>query len=380
MIYLTCADQPSGVYRSQVIDVCLHANSLQQEQLRLVALISLRGYFAQRKLIRNAMPGALVLPSFPGIRRWKMNLFTLRWLFLFIGKQNCWCRGIYATQLALMLKEKGLCKSVVFDGRGAYAAEYKEYLHKELPLEESMEEMEKQCVLKSDFRLAVSEALVNYWRDSFGYSSTQHCVIPCTLAESHTGARPTEAQLQQARIQAGFSPSDVLVVYSGSHAEWQSLSRLDGWLLQLLREQPHCKVIILAKPEMDKLECYRHFPSRVSQAWLPPEKVNEYLMMADYGLLMREYTTTNRVASPTKYAEYLAAGLQVLISQGLGDFSGFTQTHHCGMVVALQEAPPVLTQVNFSKKTACQQVALEHFSKKTYNDSYRKILAILSAS
>ena len=48
MIYLTYNDQPSGVFSSQVNDVCNYLNKTMNARIKLVAIISLRPYVTSR--------------------------------------------------------------------------------------------------------------------------------------------------------------------------------------------------------------------------------------------------------------------------------------------------------------------------------------------
>ena len=50
-----------------------------------------------------------------------------------------------------------------------------------------------------------------------------------------------------------------------------------------------------------------------------PEEVPAYLSAADVGLALIKPSFSKRSSSPTKYAEYLAMGLPVLISGQVGD-------------------------------------------------------------
>ena len=52
ILYITYNDQPSGVYWSQVTDVVDHLNSLGGDQVRLVALVSMRGYRRSYRAIK----------------------------------------------------------------------------------------------------------------------------------------------------------------------------------------------------------------------------------------------------------------------------------------------------------------------------------------
>jgi hypothetical protein len=380
MIYLTFGDQPSGVYQSQVLDVCKYINQNHSGKIKLIAFFSLRGFFKTRALIKKNLPNAIVLPAFPGIRRWKYNLFTLRIVLFFIGSNNFWCRGIFATQLALKLRQKGICKSVVFDARGAYSAEHQEYLSQLINIRENYRALEKDCVLNADYRLAVSEALTHWWKQEFGYTGREHCVIPCNLGASHQNDFPAEKEIMKWREKAAYSSADVVLVYSGSNADWQSSAQVDAWLLKLMDKDPSVKLLLLANQSPEHLTVFKKYPSRVAQNWVPAEKVRTYLLMADYGILLREQTITNRVASPTKYAEYLSAGLQVLISNNLGDFSDFTGKHHCGIVIDESEIPQALPPVNYLRKRENHELALRHFTRENHAEAYAKILGILSAS
>ena len=62
-------------------------------------------------------------------------------------------------------------------------------------------------------------------------------------------------------------------------------------------------------------------------------EVNNYLCAADAGIILRDDIHTNRVSSPTKVAEYLLAGLPVIISKNVGDYSEFIDNNGYGVVV-----------------------------------------------
>lgn len=63
------------------------------------------------------------------------------------------------------------------------------------------------------------------------------------------------------------------------------------------------------------------------------DEVPLYLQEAHAGLLLRREDPVNQVASPTKFGEYLAAGLPVLLTEGIGDFSALVEDEGLGMIV-----------------------------------------------
>ena len=96
------------------------------------------------------------------------------------------------------------------------------------------------------------------------------------------------------------------------------------------------------------------------------------LAACDYGILIRENTVTNQVASPTKFAEYLASGLPVIISPNLGDYSAFVETHHCG--IKFNGEMPVIGKPDSATKTSMKQLALQNFTKESYKENYKYLL------
>ena len=62
-------------------------------------------------------------------------------------------------------------------------------------------------------------------------------------------------------------------------------------------------------------------------------KLNSLYNASDFGILLRENRLVNNVASPTKFAEYIMAGLKVIISENVGDYSEIVTKNNYGFVV-----------------------------------------------
>ena len=69
---------------------------------------------------------------------------------------------------------------------------------------------------------------------------------------------------------------------------------------------------------------------------LPQAAVGAALQQADVGLLLRRADAVNRVSSPTKFGEYLAAGLPVIMTGGIGDYSQLAAESGTGLVLAAE--------------------------------------------
>jgi hypothetical protein len=121
----------------------------------------------------------------------------------------------------------------------------------------------------------------------------------------------------------------------------------------------------------------QQFPGQIFNRWLTFDKVQPVLSMCDYGILYREQSITNKVAAPTKFAEYLSAGLPVMISEGIGDYTSFVKQHDCGMVLndlTLQ----IPNKTTAAKRAAMIQLTEKYYTKPALLPVYKKLLDFIS--
>ena len=367
LLYLTYNDQPSGVYWSQVTDVVEHLNTLGGPEVKLVALVSGRDFLNTRRKIRAHSPSAVVLPMVPTMKRWRWNTSTLAWICRTLRPAGMICRGPFAAWMALRMRDRGLVKRVCFDGRGAYAAEWEEYrIIPDDALIAQFRPLESEAVNKSDFRLAVSNALVAHWRERYGYAGEEHVVIPCTLGSDVRMSGPLE-----------HNDNVVRLVYSGSTAGWQSFDLLKDLLSRILDAQPNVHVLFLSKRDANNSALEAAYPGRVEVKWLDHAQVSQALATCDYGLMVRERTITNQVASPTKFAEYLSNGLKVISNSGLGDLSELIRSEGLGVVLREPDLIPTLAPVSAEERSRLMLFASSRFRKETYREQYRRILGAM---
>ncbi|MCC7514260.1 MAG: glycosyltransferase [Bacteroidia bacterium] len=376
MIYLTYADQPSGVYSSQVVDVCNFLNESHNAQIRLVSFISLHNFSHNRQKIKREMPSAIVLPMLPRMTSFDFNTLMLFFVLLFLNQRSVIARNVLAARIALRLRSF-LKLKVCFDGRGAIAAEWNEY--QVVPLQEwknSIHTWEKSVVLNADFRIAVSEELVKYWNERYGYSENKHVVIPCTLNTSFRPEILKQEEIENARKKMKFNADDIILVYSGSTAGWQSFDLLQGFLQKIINNNKNIKVLFLSEKDKNVDQLKAEFPDKIFQTFVKHSEVSGILKSCDIGILIREKSVTNQVASPTKFAEYLSAGLPVIISEGIGDYTSFVKQNDCGWV--LDESPLQMNRLNISERNRLLQLVNDHFTKKSHNASYTNLIQLMT--
>ena len=369
--YLTIGDKSSGIFSGQVVDVCNLLSELTKKKVRLISFISIREYRVEKKKIKQVYPYSTVLPMFPRLKNWKWNIVLLFIATLFKKYNTIICRNSIPANLGLMLKKVSKIDRVVLDGRGAEYEQYVEYkMLSDVNLEQKLFQVEKQAVLKVDYRIAVSEELVKYWKKTFNYQSNKHVVIPCTLNRRHENFVLDKIN----RKVLGFNDDDVVLVYCGSVSGWQSFDKMFAFVKQQFDSDPKVKLLLLTKKIGLIEELMNVYPNRIICNWCSEEDVMSMMSIGDYGLIIREDTITNKVASPVKFAEYLFAGLSVIISERIGDYNSFLKENNCG--VTYSDVSGKLRKLAEKEKNSNRELAKIYFSKNgnIIKEKYQKLL------
>jgi len=173
----------------------------------------------------------------------------------------------------------------------------------------------------------------------------------------------------------------IVLVYSGSGAIWQNsvefkkmfsqaLNIFDDVMLKIISYEPE-KFQTLFSADSEFLE-------KINIDSVEPHKVKDELRKCNCGILLRENNLVNNVSSPLKFAEYLAAGLPVLLSEGIGDTESIIKNYNVGVViknnnyvVALKELKQLLNDKDLYDR--CLSIADKEFNIDFSFKQYQKI-------
>ena len=377
MIYLTWGIGFNGIFSSQVVGVCKYLSKIKGKSITLVSFVPYPGYWETRRRIKKSYLNSIIIPMIPSRNHW-WPIFSMLIIpiVFFYGRKRLITRGVIANQIALMLRRIGITKSVVYDGRGALKAEWTEYdIVRDDRLVSKIGRWESEAVNKSDFQLAVSNKLVKYWEDEFNYKGKQsedYVVVPCTV--NADVFQKDLLKSNELRLKYNYSEDDVILVYSGSAESWQSFTLIDDFLKEVLSNNDKIKVLFMAKIDLDSLGIYNSFKDRIRKMWVDSSEVSKVLSICDYGLLIRENTVTNQVASPTKFAEYLASGLKVIISNNVGDFSQVVFEQGLGIVLNSRNESLVFERPNTLEKERIINFSRSNFQKPNFNKEYKLLI------
>lgn len=356
--YITFNDLYGGIYKSQVIEVVDYLNSNFDVNVRLIAFIPIKLWNKQRREFKAAYPKAIVLPILGPLKFWKINRL---WFAFLKPSAHGICRGPLS-----FVVSRNAYQQLTYDGRAAVQAEVEEYnVTGSDKLDKIFIAAEKSAVLKAESFLSVSKELVAYWEEKVDIriDPNKLVIIPCTV--DYLKIEPNNI----------VADKDIInIVYSGGTAPWQSFDLVVKLLRELLMSQPNTYVKFMTKETKAISELITDFPTRCERIWCKPTEVFQELLKCDYGLLIREQKVTNKVASPVKFAEYLNAGLHVLISENIGDFSKFVKDKNCGIIV--HDKIPKLVKPTLEDKLANNLRCAKHFAKTSpeVHLAYQKLI------
>ena len=144
-------------------------------------------------------------------------------------------------------------------------------------------------------------------------------VIPCCCDVDAFGA--ARGERDRAREQLGLVDATVMV-YVGKFGGWYMAGEMAEFFSVARELIPTLRFLILTQespvPIHEQLD-RRGIDDGYEITSAAPESVGAYLASADFGISFIRPTPSKASSSPTKVGEYLAAGLPVLSTAGVGD-------------------------------------------------------------
>jgi glycosyltransferase involved in cell wall biosynthesis len=200
-----------------------------------------------------------------------------------------------------------------------------------------------------------------------------HAVIPCCASENEFFF---DADLRRnTRDRLGYGPQDVVYIYSGGLQPYQRFEDTIAAFCRLhARGLPVHFLVATPRAEAAQKRLNDLPPGSWQVVSAALEEVNSLLNAADAAFLLRHDDATNRVASPTKFAEYCLAGLPVVMTNAIRD--SYRLARQCGNLMPFDDASPEITLPPQFDRVAMAQQYRSVLGKQAFFDSYRRIYAV----
>lgn len=203
-----------------------------------------------------------------------------------------------------------------------------------------------------------------------------------------------ETKRVELRRKLGLSDSLVVVVTIGSFAPYQLLDGGIKLFQQILKLHSNARLLILT-PDKQQIQIYLPKFSDLEMRILDLIEIYspsfaempDYLLASDLALLVRIPSVISEVASPVKFAEYLASGVPVIAYPKIGDTQQIIEQYQVGIIIDLiddttteQKLAQLLPKLDdkTTLATRCRTTAISHLTWDNYLDLYYKIYNSIS--
>jgi len=203
-----------------------------------------------------------------------------------------------------------------------------------------MHQLEADVCARADGFSCVSEALLRHLIDAYGIPRNLSVVVPTCTSFRWAGGEQLARLRREAKAKLGLDQRFV-VAYCGSAAPWQEFGDTIEAFRACRRARPDAHLLVLTTAPAA-------FQSNLLEADVPADvctvlsvnhdQVQRLLVAADVGLLLRRSSPINMVASPIKFAEYIASGVPVLASPGIGDLDQLVTAFGLGRIIRSPQA------------------------------------------
>lgn len=175
---------------------------------------------------------------------------------------------------------------------------------------------QKKFVSNSDCCIVVSDKLKEQLEVNTGVSVKKHSIISCGVDLNRfydASRKPIE----------GINLDDRIVLgYCGGFQNWQNFGEIIDVAIRLHKLDDRIFLLAFSNsditPYLNKL--LQLGDDNYYIVGLPSEEVPSHLKLMDAGFLLRSDWVLNRVSSPTKICEYLAAGVPLICTRYSGDY------------------------------------------------------------
>ena len=249
-----------------------------------------------------------------------------------------------------------------------------------------LEVMERIIFRKASQVLAVSQGLKTYLFQVRGVNKSKISVLPNCVEDWYLACvQVVRARRLRARAELGLEGKTAFV-YCGSTSTWQKLPEMIE-LYETVRKagiaDSHFLIITSEKDRFKDVLQGKGLKREATILTVDHRDIPSLLPAGDIGLLLRDDNVVNKVAAPTKAAEYIACGVPILATYGIGNVHGLLEVNGAGIEITLdleRELPRILTFIQdvVSRRDEYMRSAIDlansHFRWKSYEDVLKSVL------
>jgi glycosyltransferase involved in cell wall biosynthesis len=396
----------SPLVQTQVIQLLTTIATHRSETIEWIALISPTDLLFQHEKVRQlrrqlAQSGVLCVPypmpllynRFFLPRFWLLPLLLLPGIMALASHFQhqerapaiIHTRSYVATLLAILTRRKAPGARILFDPRSSFPEEHvTARLWKASAIDFKMwKKLETYIVTHADALVSVSAAHEESYQDAMCNGKPVSAIIHNTV-DVDTFVR-IPAERERVRGELGIPTDSFVLVYCGSIGRWNSPEEIARYFACIWQAHARSRLLVITSGRTDHLKRAlrrAHVAADICHfVRVPGEEVARYLKSGDAGLQVLLPAADSRTRIGVKFAEYMAAGLPVIVNSHAGA-SAYVQQYGVGFVVDQpeQEMQAVIAALLAQKDTLaehCLTLARDLFDLTQASAQYSELYEYL---
>lgn len=274
------------------------------------------------------------------------------------------CRGDFATYLAAKAFSGYEKSRILFDNRGL-SVEESLLSHPNGILHKINRCIKKKAILyakeRCDMYNFVTTAMREYDISQYNYcKQLPYTIIPTLFKKEELD----NDILKSIKAKEGIN-NEIVVSYIGSTEAWQSTEQLINIIKEIATSYRDIKFFILTNgriKQLDKLD--KQILSRITVKSVSHDEIKYYLGISDIGIVIRDDNIVNKVAAPTKIAEYLTSGIQIIYQGNIGILSDINRVDNSVNGIDIQSKDWISKIVDIAKvrrNSAASKKVVQYF-------------------
>ncbi len=237
--------------------------------------------------------------------------------------------------MALIVKRLSGCR-MIFDLRGLMAEEYVDagnWKAGGVPYRLTGR-VQRAAIRRADGMVMLTDAVRRHLFDGTQDGALREVIPCCADVASLNGGTPAREADVRAELGAGERP---IMIYVGKFTGWYLEAEMVDFFAAARKLEPELLFLVLSQSSPEIIE------SDFARAGIPPAdyrltrsepaQVGRYLGVAEFGISFVRPCFSKISSSPTKVGEYLAAGLPVVSTAGIGDVDELLEGNRVGVLV-----------------------------------------------
>lgn len=245
---------------------------------------------------------------------------------------HTWFRKYDVVQMELQSNRSFLCRKgpiYITDIHGDSAYEVKEMKDNKQWFVDYLFNEQGRIASDSDLCIVVSEHLKQQIEINSKRDIKDYVIISCGVdIDRFQNAKNTTINGLDLR-------NRIVLGYCGGLQGWQNFDAMINLAIRLYKLDCRIFLLVLSNGNKEPYEKALHELGEENYyiKGLMPKDIPSYMKLMDAGLLLRSDLILNRVSSPTKICEYLAAGVPLICTRYSGDYSRSVKQGINGFVI-----------------------------------------------